>query len=66
MDKVMIMHEWNGNGQFDPGDSFIDYQIYKETMKSGKQKPTGSGCLTTVIGAALIVALMIVMLVICS
>ncbi len=54
------MNDWNHNGQFAPGDSFIDYQIYKEVMKSGDRKPSsGSGCLTAIISALAIVAVVV-------
>ncbi|MBR2666594.1 MAG: hypothetical protein IKD96_00345 [Oscillospiraceae bacterium] len=60
------MHDWNGNGQFDPADSFIDYQVYKDVMKPGRQKPSGSGCLTSAISTVLSVGFVIVMLIVCN
>ena len=54
------MNDWNHNGHFDPGDSFIDYQVYKEVTKSGNKKPSGgSGCLTVIICALAVIAVVV-------
>ena len=30
------MYDWNGNGQIDPMDQFIDYMVFQEVM--GRQQ----------------------------
>ena len=29
------MYDWNGNGQIDPTDQFIDYMVFQEVMGRG-------------------------------
>lgn len=29
------MYDWNGNGQIDPMDQFIDYMVFQEVMGRG-------------------------------
>ena len=58
------MHDWNGNGRFDGGDAYINYMIYKQATKRSSQKPTGSGCLTSVVGTAFIIGIVFVMLIV--
>ena len=46
------MYDWNGDGQFDSSDSFIEYQIFNETTGGGEKpnkNPGGCGCGTMVV-----------------
>lgn len=38
----MALYDWNKNGKKDMADNFIEYQIYKDCMKSSKGN-SGSG-----------------------
>ena len=47
----MAMHDWNGNGENDWGDNYIEYKIYEDVMgNNNSNRSSGDGsCLMTII-----------------
>mgnify|MGYP003294100334 CR=1 FL=1 len=49
----MAMHDWNGNGENDWGDNYIEYKIYEDFTKNNNSNGSSGGgdgsCLMTII-----------------